>query len=42
MMDEIYRAILKSIKQVYDFIRIISIYYAHEGPSLLFEVTLLF
>ena len=33
MIDNIYRVILKSIKQVYDFIRIKSIYYAHEGRS---------
>ena len=34
MIDNINRVILKSIKQVYDFIRIKSIYYAHEGTFI--------
>lgn len=42
MIDKFYRLILKSIKIVYDFIRIKSIYYADEGRSLLCEVTLIF
>ena len=34
MIDNINRVNLKSIKQVYDFIRIKSIYYAHEGTFI--------
>ena len=39
-INKITRVILKSIKQVYDFISTKSIYYGHKGRSLLSEVTL--